>query len=467
MARAKQPELGVKSPYDARYGVTIGPCIGLDDSHDPSMIPDEALVDGTNVRVHDGIPISRGGQSSPTNSENQAGGCIQGLIDINGGGPRIVLAEVRATTPTGLSDIDMFDQSSSPNYVRVTAPTTNRLSAQPLEGIGQGSTVVDTDRPRYAFLWWNGEIVFGGSDLALDDDYLYRFVFPDESFDPDDVQVEPVLHLCVSGESDNFQISSMCQLPETNSNKTESADPRLGPPLYFGTVGGGVVAYVNGELVRLLDEATFTGRTMVFEYNNRLYAAGTQKVMVQDAGWTDGGSPVSSSFTDLTMPVSPVEFVPYCTQQIEAVCLIGGADVDGGTRGSILEIDDSTAPPTVTEAHDGTGGFVCFDDFAQALGTYWVSYRIIPTPSVTEQAEFATIDADATIGTAVANWVEDGQIPRLLGVRNALYLSAWASGQDPNEETGAKIWRYDENGLSEVATVPGGGESSPFDMVVF
>lgn len=477
MAREKQPESGQRQPYDARYGLTAGPCRGLDLAHDPSVIADEALTQAINVRVHDGIVLSRYGQSAPLNADDAMSGCVQGLIDINGGGPRFVLAMYRPSTLTStpqLSDIDLFDRQLETPYVRITdAPSNNRLSAQPQRGIAQGGTSFDDASPRYAFLWWNDQIIFGGYDNDLDERNLYRFIFPDDDLDADSVQVEQVLALFVPGEMDEFAVASMCALPDTNANKSAEYDPKQGPPLYFGTVGGGVVGYVNGELVRLQDEGTFSGRVIVFQYHNRVYAAGRQLLKVQN-GWADGGSPASASWSSVTLPGTVSDFLFMFAQEWLGYGYLGGVEGPGSTNeGRILRIDDSSGSPVVTEVNDGDpggDGILCFDDMAIALGGAYVSYRKVP--SATESADVRMLNVDGTLGATIGTWEENGQVPRLLGVPNALYISAWASGNDPSGSGNASvaIWQYDGSALSKLSDVvqpPPSSEVAPFDMVAF
>jgi hypothetical protein len=460
----KSQERGVRSPYQARYGITIGKCEGLQLDHDTSMIKDEALVNATNVRVHDGILVCRFGESAPTNSSPLAG-CVQGLIDINGGGPRFVLAMVRPDTIASSSDVDIFDRSLSPAYQRVTdPPSSNRLVAQPSQGIDQSGSIVDDTLPRYVYLWWNDQIIFGGTG-----DKLWRFLFPDDDFSVDGIQVEELLTLQVPGEGSTFKISSMCTLPESApSGSSAAASPKMGPPLYFGTVGGGVVAYVNGEFARLQAEATFASRVIVFEYNNRLYAVGRQELRVQD-GWVTGGTPTSTSWSNVTLPGAVTDFAAMCAVEYGGFGLIGGSDV-GGPRGSILQIDDSSGSPVVTEVNDGDPlglDIRCFDDFAVALGGLYVSWRY--HPGVTEKATFSTLTAAGVLGSGLGDWTEDGMIPRLLGVRDALYISAWASGTAPGGGSQQALWQYDGSNLSELTAIadPTATEVAPFDMVGF
>lgn len=462
MAKEKQPELGIKNPYDARFGITIGKFRGIQLDHDQSMIPDEALVDATNVRAHDGIVLSRFGQSTPLNS--QASGCIQGLIDVNGGGPRFVLAMVRLTTLADKSDVDLFDRNLTPQYSQVTDPPTNqRLSAQPAKGQLQlGGGTLDDQLPRYAFFWWNGQIVFDGGDHKL-----YRFIFPEDDLSLDSVQVEPLFDLRVGGTTTTFDVASMCALPDTDANATASNDPRRGKPLYFGSVGGGVFAYVNGEMVQLLADGTFTSRVIVFEFHNRLYASGRQDVRVQQ-GWLDGDSPTSTTWTVVAMPVGVSDFLSMCAVEFYGSGWIGGADVGASPSGRILRLDDFSGTPVLTVANDGTlspVNLISVDDFGIAAGKVYAAYRSVP--SVTEVADFAEMGNSGTIGTPLGlAWSEDGQVIRLVGNNSDLYVSAWTTGGTSGGGAESAIYQYDGSSTVKIADIVNHTPPvSPFDMV--
>jgi hypothetical protein len=83
MPGPRQPERGERKPYQARYRVNVGPARGMDDSHDSSTLPDEAVVEAINVRVHDGILVSRGGQEKIS---DQMDGPVIGMIELEEGG---------------------------------------------------------------------------------------------------------------------------------------------------------------------------------------------------------------------------------------------------------------------------------------------------------------------------------------------------------------------------------------------
>lgn len=466
MAREKQPELGIRNPYDARYRITVGPCRGLDQALDPSTIADEALTKAINVRVYDGIVVCRGGQSAPLGTA--VTGCVQGMIDINGAGPRFLLAMVRPDTLVNYSDIDMYDRQLSTPYVRVTDPPSNlRLTGYPMQGINQGAATIDNTKPRYCYLWWNDKIIFGGKDFKM-----YRVMLPEDNLSVDTIQVVPWLDLLVPGESSEFEVASMCTLADVTTIPVGASQPNpsMGPPLYIGTVGGGVVGYVNGQLVRLLPEGTFNAAVIVFRFHDRLYAAGQQDIRVQN-GWGTAGSPTSSSWTTLTMPGTLTTFIPYCAVEFGGQAFVGGTDTAAiAPKGRILKIDDTGTVTVINTGSAPATNAICYDDFATAFGALYVSYRAVPT--ITQAAYVSPIDLTGVLGTPIDidGWAEDGMVPRIIGGNDFLYISAWASGGGPT--TGSPesaIYSFDGTTLEKLADVSDYSANlyAPYDMIGF
>lgn len=462
MANTEQPERGIQKPYDARYGITVGGCRGLYIAHDSSVLEDEQLYNAINVRVQDGIVISRFGQSAPTNQDPMEG-CVQGLVDIENAGPRFILATNRGDTIANASDIDMLAAQATTPYVRVTDQPNNLnpLSGQPTKG-QINLNALDVTRPRYVLGFWDGAVIFAGANYdaggALDTAHfkIFKILLPDDAVSAQSIQAEPLFDCVVPGELTQFEPTSMVVLPAI------AVDIGVREPIYFGTLGGGVVAYVNGEMVRLQPEGTFAGRVIVFQYNNRLYAAGQHELRVQD-GWVTGGSPVSTSWTNVALPVGPTVFEPMCALEWNGFGWIGGYD-STATGGWILKVDDSTGTPIVTVGFDGSASYISFDDFAVGLGGFYVGDRF--DTGTTQQGQLESFDG--TTLTQLAIWTEDGAVPRLVGHRSAIYVSAWATGNAPGGGQSAAIWEWDGSAISKIAdVVDADPEGSPFDMVLF
>jgi hypothetical protein len=455
MPTEKQPERGVRSPYQARYGLTVGKCRGLDLSHDSSVIADEALVDATNARVHDGVVLSRYGQNA-LNQADPLNGCVQGLIDIDGLGTRFALAQTRTTVfpPPNYSDVSLFDTAAAG-----AAIATPELEGVPTSGQELVSTTRDTSLPRYVFQWWNGRVVFGGRKSESDGDplepmKLWELLVPEE--DPaSPTQSRELFDLRVPGEGSDFIPSSMCVLPSVGSAEN-------GGPLYFGTMGGGVVAYVNGELRRLQADATWSDRVILFQYNNRLYGIGGDVLRVQD-GWLSGASPVSSTWSAVTVPGTASGLIPMSAIEWGGFGWIGGQVPAAPDEARMLKIDDSSGSPVCTDVSVAAGitGFNSVDELAVAFGnTMFVGYTV---PGVGITARVSEWDGSMLVNLTPEFWTEsEAMIPRMLGTNDRLYILGY--GSDGPNDNGLWVW----DGSSETLLLGVGvGVDSWFDMVLF
>jgi hypothetical protein len=418
----------------------------LDLSEDPSTLSDAALVDAINCRVHDGIVVSRGGQ---TLTETGMNGCVLGLVDVDGVGTKAILAHNERSPAAG---IDILDETRTPNYVRMQ----DRLDDHPNDANPGGNTYADT-KPRYVYTWWDGFIVFQRATTGG----LFKIILPEENLDLDEVQVEELFPLQVPGEGSAFKVGSLTVLPNPGAVRSPA-------PIYFGTMGGGVVGYVEGRLVRLLADATFSGRVIVFSYNNRLYAAGAQKVMFQANGWSVGGTPDSSTWTNITMPVAVTDFRPMCAAEGLGFGWLGGYDDDLSfptNKGFILKINDSSGTPTLSSALNGYGGandrLMSVDDFALRGDTLFASWRW----ETTGGSFFA--DTGEWNGTSLTSRYGAGEnnamIPRIVSTQDLLYICAWG------DSSGVGIWTWNGSSSSQVTDLGSlfSDSESPFDMVLF
>jgi hypothetical protein len=449
MPKPSPPEKGVRGYRRFRYGNQpgmMGPCTGVNKAHDKSTLFPTDLVDGINVRVQDGILVTRGGQSL---TEDNMNGCIQGLIDIEGVGSRAILAHNERSPNAG---IDILDESSTPNYVKLE----DKFNEHPNPAHSGGSSYDDT-KPRYVYTWWDGNIVF----QAATTNPLYKLILPDEKMDLDKIQVEELFPLQVPGEGSAFKVGSLTTLPGFGTTRQRS-------PLYFGTMGGGVVGYIQGKLVRLLAEATFSGRVVVFSYNNRLYAAGAQKVMFQASGWSTGGDAASTSWTNMTMPVEVTDFRPMCGAEGLGFGWIGGYDdsISFPTdKGFILKLDDSSGTPVLSSALNSYGGgpdrLMSVDDFAIRGSIVYAGWRW----ETTGGSFFAS--AGEWNGTVLTERVGFGEsnamVHRIATTQSLLYVSGYGGS------SGVGLWTWDGSSsvqITDLATLFGDSES-PFDMVLF
>lgn len=456
MPSPKQPERGVRKPHQVRYRVNANPCTGLDLSHDPSTIDDTALRQAVNARVHDGIVLSRGGQASEATGMN---GCVQGLVDVEGYGSRGVLAGIE-DSGTKYATVDFFDENLAlgSNYFTIDG----LVVPHPPEGNRSGSNYEDS-KARYCYTWWDGNIVFqwmqGSINPTLRTYPLCKLIVPDgDVSDIEKIQVEEIIPLTVPGEGSHFEVSSLLTLPPVSG--TSSA------PLYFGTMGGGVTAYVNGQLVRLLAEGTFTGRVVLFQYNNQVFAAGKHKVMYQSNGWSSGGTAVGTTWTNVAVPAGPTDFRPMCGIEHAGYGYIGGYDdATAGTAansGYILKVDDSSGTPVITVDHNSYAGsdyLFSVDDFAVGIGgVLYAAFRA--GTAFTLLGIVGVYDTDTPGLTNVFQVGEsDAIVNRIQGTNAKIYISAWG------DASGTGVWAY--NGSSATKIAANTEEPSPYDMVLF
>ncbi len=452
MPTEKQPERGTKSPYSVRYLVDIPGCSGIDLSHDPSTIDDTALRQGINCRVHDGIVLNRGGQTAIPNSPGS--GCIQGLIDIDGVGTRAVLADNEKSPAAGITFLDE-NLPSATNYTSISSEVTEH----PAQGDQNGGSFQDA-KPRYVYQWWDGYIVF--QDVANPEKELHKLVLPENDITlTDEIQAEALFPCLVPGEAGPFTVTSMTTMPQVTNVTTQ--------PLYFGTLAGGVVGYINGQMRRLLADATFSGRVIVFQYNNRLYAAGADDLWVQN-GWTAGNDAASSSWTQVSLPVGPTDFRPMCGIEWGGYGWIGGYDdaTAGGAvnSGYILRINDSSGSPVVTVALNDVGGALDWlqsvDDFAVGLSNKFIIGYRWRTSGGSAFGDFNTWDGASAVTPQGYGWGEsEGMVQRMQGTNDRIYISGYGS------DSTAKIVSWADAGSPSTIHDFGGNDQSPFDMVLF
>jgi len=453
VAKADQPERGTKSPYSARFGVDVGDCTGLDLSHDPSTIADTALRQAINVRVHDGIVLNRGGQAT---TKSGMDGCVQGLIDIDGVGVRGVLAtDERVITAAGIGTFDENLRQDPADDSNVFYVDGDPFEEHPVGAPASGNSF-DDSAGRISYAWWDGHVVF--QDTISDE--LFKLIMPEEGVAPADMQRESLFTMVVPGEVAAVNITSFATLPQTGN-----VDGPL--PLYMGTLAGGVVAYVQGQLIRLLADATFSSRVTVFTYNNQLYAAGTHKVMYQSNGWASGGSGVGTAWTNIAMPAGPVDFRPMAAIEGLGFGWIGGWDENdsppslGVNSGYILKVDDSSGTPVLTVGVNGVGGgdfLYSVDDFC--LGPQGQIYAAKRTGTLGGSffADYGIWDGAALGGGP--SWGEsEAMVYRIAGTAEAVYGLGWGS------DSPARLTKWDGSTNVNIASW-NDGNPSPYDLVL-
>lgn len=459
MPTPKQPEEGTKRPYQARYGVNTGPCIGLNLAHDRSTLADTELANAINARVHDGIVINRWGQELVTSS---IGGLLQGMIEIRGTGARLVLASNEHANPP--ASMDYFDENVDPNYITLGNQEVDEVFEEhPPQG--DAATSWDDSRARYAYVRWGGYVCF--QDASTKD--FCKLLVPDVNLTSDIVDnlaVEHLFPLQVPGEANPFDVASMLVVPGTGST---ASDESL-PPIFFGTLAGGIVVLQNGVLKRVLADGALTGRTLLFQYNNRVYAAGRGGLKYQSDGWSRGGDPSGTTWTAISLPAGPTTFLPMAGTEWGGYGWLGGFDYAASPPvaancGYLLKIDDSTGTPVVTVALNAYGSdyLQSVDEFAQGIGnTLFVSFRW-RTLGGTFFASIAPWTGSALGSTILDIGESSAGIPRMAANYAAVYACGWsdANGIGLFKSTGGAS-------ATQIVDLQAlfGDTISPYDMVM-
>lgn len=299
MPRGKQ-ETGERDTYSARYRITVGPAIGWDDSHDPSTLPNEALVTAINVRIHDGIIVSRGGQTD-MNPGDPAAGCIYGMIETNGG-VRMFLNP--KDTGTSLGMFDIYDEGLSTPYVRLS--NSNSESGIPNNNLPT-CDVTSVGLPRYCFARWGDKTLISAADNTI-----YEVILPTEGLDITQIKLRELFHL-----PNGKQASCLYTIPGFPST------------LYIGTTAGDVYSYdgTTAQDISPTTPAFASERVILASLNGNLVAVSTDDFKVRTgAAWTD---------ITLSDPITPT-----CALEFGGSLYVGGYD---GSDGLLYVIDYSFA----------------------------------------------------------------------------------------------------------------------------
>jgi hypothetical protein len=369
LARRVQPEKGERELYSARYRQSIGPAVGVDDSHDPSTLPNEAVVEGVNVRVHDGILVSRGGQEKAT---DQLTGCVYGLIEIEDLGISMLLS------PETNLDIYSSTFPAASAYVRLTdyllTPDSIDLSA------------------RYRFLYWREKILLA-SDLGI-----YEIIIPEGNMDPTRISIRPLIDFS-EALGYTFTPYSICLIPAF-------------PDTFFvGSWEGGVASFDGTTVRELAASSTFPAEVVVGSYRGLLYACGDQDLKFYNAGsWTDVTIPSGTPMSGVT------NFYPLCMIEYSDYLYVGGGSDNGGV---VLRVSG----PTVTvdkQFNTNSDGEVT--DFVNHQGIlYYAAHGTISVTHVVRIIEYVS-------NTIVYASEADGFVSRMVSNEDKIYVGFGDTG---------------------------------------
>jgi len=412
MPNPKGAEKGQRNQYQVRYNAGA-PCIGVWTSKDISTLPDTALVEGINIRIQDGVVVNRGGQTGLLDAEQEAmTGCVTGLIDLEGLGVNLLL------NPAAQLDTYLGYLASADRYERITTEilTTDILRVHPTQ----------TDKGRYCFAHWRGNIVLFAADPGGTYWILYKLIPPETGNEATEIQVEEVLSLPAG-----VTPSSIVVFPASQGT---GQSPEL-EPIFIGTQEGGVYGFDGIELKELLAATGFASRVIVFRYHDMLYAAGQQEIQ-RWLSWTRGtGSPLLGTWEAVTLPSDPFpdgvgDFIPTCAAEYLDYGFVGGWDADetpsAGTPGPavILQLAESAAGVvTCTVGHAVTDSDYVFDlavfNGTLTYGSAWESSfashpgRLGGWDGSTWNEELASLTAE-----------NDALVFRLFSVGDRMYMGA-------------------------------------------
>lgn len=341
----EQPELGERKPYVVRYKGNVGPCEGVDDSHDPSTVNDQGLVDLVNGYVHDGIVVSRGGQTAITNPLSPMSGCVYGMIEIDGGSnasPDWYLSVPHNDfLPFTLGSIDTWFTSivdPTDAYTRVVGDSVAEVGAGEVGSYGPPALdVFDSTVSRFCFANWKGDVVIVSS--RIDDAGTVFGVFKliptlDPTL-PHRTKTEEIVKI-----PSGITPSSLVPL---NVGGTEY--------LFLGTLGGGVLVTDGVSVLTSLAEGTLSGRVILASYHGTIYACANHEIRRLNHGTTSswGGA---ISIPSGAFPTGVADFRPSCWSECYDELLIGGWDDNEPFGGCILKITESSSGvATVSIAH--------------------------------------------------------------------------------------------------------------------
>lgn len=394
----EQPELGERKSYTVRYRGNVGACEGVDDSHDPSTVDDQGLVDLVNGYVHDGIVVSRGGQTPITDPLSPMSGCVYGMIEIDGGAsasPDWYLSVPTNDLVAGLGSIDTwFTSITTPAdaYTRIAGDgTTNDVGYGEVGSFGPpAGAVFDSSLSRFCYANWKGDPIVVSARLdftSLSAYSVYKLVPTPDPTLPHKTKTIEIVKLPA-----NYTPSSVVPL---TIGGTEY--------LFLGTLGGGVLVTDGISVYTSLAEGTLTDRVILATYHGTLYACGSQGLRRLEPGTTSSWGGAISFPTADPFPDGVVDFRPTCWCECYDELLIGGWDNNEIHGGCILSITEPTpGSPSISVKHVPTtivGGSPRSADFISDIcrsifaGTPLViySYQI-------DLGEFSSNEA-ATIGS--------------------------------------------------------------------
>lgn len=377
-----QPEKGSRGTYRARYGLDIGRCRGIDDSHDPSMLPDENLVEGINMRVHDGIGVSRGGQQKVLGVGAALVGCIYGAIEVSGAGGG-------SGSGGGSFYLRVEVTIDSEDHLYTYVPPATMESCTLPSGQGGVNMLYKSNsggpKPKLFQKFNGGTIVpIRDSSPNQSDLVIVELIDPGAPDAGNKIKTKELLRIRSGG-----SVYSMATLPP--------AGPSGPSETLFFSRGTTVSAWNPTEgLVDLANDFPPNSGVLVFAAHGTIWAAGFLDVGLGSNdirrlnGWTQGKSLSQATWTTVTG--LPTTTRLFCAAEFRGVTYTGGK-VIGGDQ-SIYQIDNPLgASPSLSAAHVVTPG--------GAGGSLWIADMVVAKSGLVYAWQGRDPDDGADTGDAV------------------------------------------------------------------
>lgn len=441
MPGPKGVEKGQRSDYQVRY-TAGGPCVGVYKTKDISTVSDQALVEGINCRIQDGVVTNRGGQSALLEEGQELTGCVTGLIDLQGAGVNLLL------NPAGQLDTYVGFLAAADRYERLTLEilSSSLLRVHP----------TDETKGRYSFAHWRGNVVLFASTAESSDIWvLYKLIPPEVGNEATDIQIEEVFRL-----PEDIKPSSLVVFPASQGS---GQSPEL-EPIFVGTQGGGVYGFDGIEVKELLAEAEFESRVVVFRYHDMLYAAGAQAIK-RWLSWTRGtGSPLLGTWDDVALPTDTFpdgisDFSPLCATEYLDYALVGGTDLD------VTASSGNPGPACILKlAEDSAGDVVCTVEHAVTNAEFVYDITVFNGTAIyasSWESSFAT--SPARLGGWDGNtWEEElgslfseneAVVFRLFSTGDRLYMGATCNNDTVESNEPAGLFEVTPDSLVPLSTL--------------
>lgn len=408
MASFKATELGTRSPFIHRGGISFATWEGVNRQNDPGAIRDTQLYDAINVRINGNELTVRGGQEKI--HDVAMDGCVYGFIDVPEGATSLILvanSDISISPPS--ARLDRYYTEASPMYGEVFAESQN------LQGLldDDSSKWNDSNLPRRSLTRFNGNLYqFGVNDEGP---RLFKIVLPERN--------APLTGINSFANQSKLEVAA--SIPEFSSACTRPEplpDATIGDVLYVGSVSTGNVYRWDGQTVTVEDSNLPSDRHIMGVFREDVYAASTDSLRARNFGAWD------QSFTTGT-----TNFVPCAMSDYQNTLFIIGQDTVLSFDGTTVT-DVSAAFTAVT-----TDTPIILADVKPFNGLLWFLCQVGAISPLIN-----IIKWDGSAFAHVATIGEDG--PVWPGCMEPAGDKLFFTLKRPEEGEGPKLWYIDTSG---------------------